>query len=124
MKILVVDDNAYILELVKHFLKGEEHVIECTSDVKSAIKIFDSQKDFSFVITDIVMPGEDGMKLVQHVKRNYNNVPVLAITGGVENAVEDFKNYADMFADETLTKPFSRDDLMAAICRLTSAKAA
>ncbi len=122
MKILVVDDNAYILELVKHFLKGGDYVVECASNVASAIGILDTQKGFSLVITDIIMPGEDGTKLARYVKENYGSIPVLAITGGVENAVEDFKNYADMFADETLAKPFKPDELIGAIERLTKSQ--
>lgn len=119
MKLLVVDDNEYIQELVKYFLREKDYEIQFASDVKGAIALLEEQNDFSLVITDIVMPGADGTKLAQHVKEKYSSIPVLAITGGVENAVKDFKNYADMFADETLTKPFKPEELVEAIERLT-----
>lgn len=121
MKLLVVDDNEYILELVKYFLRDKNYEIEVAPDVQTAIGLLQKHSDFSIVITDIVMPGEDGTKLAQHVKSTYPCIPVLAITGGVENAVEDFKNYADMFADETLGKPFKPEELIGAIERLTQA---
>ena len=124
MKLLVVDDNEYILELVKYFLREKNYQIEVAPDVATAIKLLQQHSDFSIVITDIVMPGEDGTKLAQHVKESHPKIPVLAITGGVENAVEDFKNYADMFADETLGKPFKPEELIGAIERLTSSAAA
>ena len=62
---------------------------------------------FDLVITDIVMPGLDGAKLAQHVKDMKPHIPVIAITGGVENATADYAHYADMFSDETLSKPFA-----------------
>ncbi len=120
MKILVVDDNQYILEVVSFMLKDQAVELELRSDVDGAIEAFDKNEGFDLVITDIVMPEKDGTKLAKHIKEKNGNVPVLAITAGVENATEDYMNYAAMFADETMAKPLKKDELLDAIKRLAA----
>ena len=119
MKILVVDDDRYILELTDFMLKDENYDISTCTSVDDAVAALNDNK-FDLVISDIVMPQKDGTRLIEHVKKHSPDVPVLAITGGLENAAEDYKHLADLFADETLTKPVKKDDLIATIKRLTA----
>lgn len=120
MRILVVDDNEFILEVVSRMLADEDFDISRRTSVDSAIECIESEKGFDLVITDIVMPEKDGTKLAQYVKSTTPNVPVLAITGGIENALQDYINLAEMFADETLSKPLEKETLLKTIRKLAA----
>lgn len=119
MKILIVDDDQFILELLSNVLKREGHTAEIRTDAGSAMTLLNDDGGFDLVITDVVMPGMDGARLAKHVKDMKPHIPVIAITGGVENATADYAHYADMFSDETLSKPFKPAELLAAVHRVT-----
>ena len=111
-KILVVDDDDLIHELVNSALANDEYEIHHASSVAEALDLFE-QESFDILLSDVVMPpGEDGTKLMQFVKTKHPGMPVLAMTGGIENAVNDYVNYADIFADHTLAKPFRKEELL------------
>ena len=118
MKILVVDDDRFILELIVFMLETEGYEIETCSSVDEAVALLNEQK-FGLVITDIVMPEKDGTKLAHYVNSLKPSIPVLAIPGGIENAVDDYVHLADMFADETMAKPLKKDELLETVKRLT-----
>ncbi|GJL85084.1 MAG: hypothetical protein DHS20C02_08590 [Micavibrio sp.] len=120
MNILVVDDNQYVLEVISFMLKEEDYTLETCGSVDEAIEVLEAGEEYGLVITDIVLPEKDGTKLAQYVKDKHPTIPVLAITGGVENATEDYVNYADMFADETMAKPLKKDELITTIKRLAA----
>jgi two-component system phosphate regulon response regulator OmpR len=117
MKILVVDDNAFILEMIRNILEADEYKIHACSTVEQALRQVD-ETEFDLVITDIVMPLKSGVDFIREMKRRGVGTPVLAITGGVENAIDDYVNYADLYADETLPKPFKHREFIAAVERL------
>jgi DNA-binding response OmpR family regulator len=117
MDILVVDDNAFIVEMIKNILDAGDYNIHACNNVDEALSEVDAH-DFDLVITDIVMPVKSGVDFIREMKRRGVPTPILAITGGVENAVEDYVHYADLYADETLPKPFKHRELIAAVDRL------
>jgi len=120
MKILVVDDNQFILEVIQRMLSHEDHEIFTENSVDDAIAFIEASGPCDLVITDIVMPEKDGTKLALYVKKHTPAVPVLAITGGIENAVDDYAIYAEMFADEVLKKPLQKESLIETINRLAA----
>ena len=101
-------------------LDGQGHDITIMNNVDDAIDYLDKGAGCDLVVTDIVMPEKDGTKLARYVKAQKPEIPVLAITGGLENALEDYAHLADMFADEVLTKPLKKDHLVKTIKRLTA----
>ncbi len=101
-------------------LKEEGYALDNCGSVDEAVAALEGGKDYGLVITDIILPEKDGTKLAQYVKEKHPKIPVLAITGGVENATEDYVNYADMFADEAMAKPLKKDELLATIKRLVA----
>ncbi len=121
MKILVVDDNKFIQELTKSMLEPEGYEAVLCSDAEEAIAALE-QGGYSLVITDMVMPGKSGAELMEHIKRKKIPVPILAITGGVENAADDYVGYADLFSDHTLAKPVKRDEFLATVKRLIASR--
>jgi DNA-binding NtrC family response regulator len=118
-KVLAVDDDSFILELVGTALKDSYKIVNA-SNVKEAKQILDNES-FDILITDILMPpGEDGTKLMRYSKEKHPDLPILAMTAGLENAVEDYVNYASLFSDQTLAKPFSKEDIVRAVAELLS----
>lgn len=119
MKILLVDDDEFVRTLILEQLKDEGFDVTEENNVDDAINLI-AGNQFDLLITDIVMPHKDGGQLMKHVREKAPNLPILAITGGVENAQEDYAHYADLFADATLIKPIKKDELIETVKRLTA----
>ena len=117
MKILLVDDDAFIRELIRSILEPEGYDITDRAHVDAGIAALEAGS-FDLVITDMVMPQKTGADFMQHIRQKKIPVPILAITGGVENAVDDYVKYADLFADAVLAKPFSHDEFVQTVARL------
>lgn len=118
MKILLVDDDEFVRTLLVEQLRSEGFDVTPKNNVDAAMSALD-ECDFDLLISDIVMPGKDGGQLMKYVKTKGMKLPILAITGGVENAQTDYAHYADFFADETLVKPIKKDDLIETVRRLS-----
>jgi two-component system CitB family response regulator/CitB family two-component system response regulator MalR len=119
MNILLVDDDPYIRELIDFMLESEWHIMTSCPNVKEATDKV-SENMYDLLITDIVMPNEDGISLIKYIKQNDINIPVIAITAGIENAQDDYVHYAEMFADLVLKKPVKKQILIDAIQKLNS----
>jgi len=112
--ILVVDDVANTVEVLQRNLTGEGYTVFTASGVPEAIRITESTP-LDLVITDLKMPRASGMDLVRHVRENLKATEVILITGypSIEGAVEAVK----MGAEEYLPKPFTDEELLAAVRR-------
>lgn len=115
MRILIVDDDRVIHEILKKALLPSGHEVECAFNTTDALNIFITRQDIELVITDIVMPNEDGTKLIKQLKNMQPDLPVLAMTGGIENALDDYVAFANLYSDFTLSKPFTKTELMEGI---------
>ena len=120
MKILLVDDDAFVRTLLLDYLQSEGYDVVSENNVDDALETLE-EGGFGLLITDIVMPHKDGGQLMKHIRQSGIDLPMIAITGGVENAQEDYVNYADLFADKTLIKPIKKDELLATVKALTEA---
>ena len=109
LKVLVVDDERSMTALIKHILTpaGFE-VIEVNSSAK--VEDYILYTDLGLVITDLLMPGLDGLQVMELVKQSKPDLPVLMLTahGSIDIAVEAMK----MGAAEFLTKPLDRATLI------------
>lgn len=87
-KVLVVDDEPNALRVLSAILAEEGYHITSSDNVDKAIAII-QQVDVDAVITDLKMPGKDGMDLFEHISENYPDIPVVFLTayGTVESAV-------------------------------------
>jgi DNA-binding NtrC family response regulator len=110
--ILIVDDSPETVEMLERNLKSEGYEVITASGVAEAIKTLDDVIA-DLVITDYKMPKNSGMDLVRYVRENLRNTEVMMITGyaTVEGAVEAIK----AGAEEYLTKPFTDEELFAAV---------
>jgi len=113
-KILVVDDSPDTLEMLQRKLAAEGYVVFTASGVPEAVDLLAGEA-VDLVITDLKMPGISGLDLVRHVRENLPDAEVMLITGyaTVEGAVEAVKTGAE----EYLPKPFTDEELLAAVGR-------
>ncbi|MCF7797051.1 MAG: sigma-54 dependent transcriptional regulator [Lentisphaeria bacterium] len=112
--ILAVDDSPDTLELLQRNLTSKGYRVFIAEDVPSALKVLESTR-IDLVLTDLKMPGISGLDLIRHIRENYKNTEVMMITGyaTVEGAVEAVKKGAE----EYLAKPFTDQELFAAVER-------
>ncbi len=106
-RILVADDEPGIREFITDSLELDEHTVVAAKDGKIAAKLLD-ERGFDLVLTDLKMPGLDGMALLRKVRAEQPEVEVIVMTahGTVDNAVEAMK----LGAFEYLQKPISGPD--------------
>lgn len=114
---LIVDDSAETIELIQRNLQAVGHQTYHAGNVQSALKLLASVP-IDLVITDLKMPGENGLELVRHVAENHKGIGVLVITGfpSIQGAVESIK----IGAEEYLVKPFTDDELFKSVERVLS----
>src|SRR5436190_7029925 len=90
-RLLVVDDDIQMLSALEAALRRKGHTVETASNGIDAVsKIGAARGEFQVVITDLKMPGMDGIELLQHVRRACPTIPVIVLTafGTVQTAVE------------------------------------
>lgn len=118
-KVLVVDDEAKILEVIKSFLESKEYMVFTAENGSQAFSIFDKE-NISFVILDLMLPDVSGEEICIRLRQR-SRVPILMLTAKVGE--EDLLKGLDIGADDYLTKPFRLKELharMEAILRRSS----
>lgn len=111
MKILIVDDEIKIREVVSEYAKASGYECDQASNGKDAVEMV-SERNYDCVILDIMMPELDGFSACKKIKA-IRNVPVIMLSARTE---EDDKLFSfDIGVDDYVTKPFSPKELMARI---------
>lgn len=111
-RILVVDDSPGTREVLERNLRAEGHEVVSAANAAAAIDIL-NQGPVDLVVTDLRMPGADGMELVRHVRDHHRNTGVVMVTGfaTVGGAVSAMREGVDDY----LAKPFSDEELRHAV---------
>lgn len=115
LNILVVDDSRIMLSLIRSILSLQgANVIEC-HDGQDAIDVLESGQSVDMVITDYIMPKKDGIELSKYIRKNLqrSDLPIIILTSIGKPSV--VLNALRAGANDYLTKPFSRDELLARI---------
>jgi two-component system, NtrC family, response regulator HydG len=117
INILIVDDSPETIELIKRNLESVGYHVYSAGSVQSAVKLLGSLP-VDLVITDLKMPGENGLELVRHIAENYKGIGTLVITGfpSIQGAVESIK----IGAEEYVVKPFTDAELFKSVERVLS----
>lgn len=113
-RILVVDDEAPIRRVLELKLKNGGYEVFLAEDGEAALRIIESEKPDA-MITDINMPRMDGYEFTRKVRsvQETSRLPIIMVTSDVKSA--DRNKAFDVGINEFLAKPFSEDDLRAAI---------
>lgn len=118
-KVLVVDDEVKILEVVKSFLESKGYLVYTAETGKQAFTIFD-RENIAFVILDLMLPDLSGEEICAKLRQR-SRVPIIMLTAKV--AEEDVLKGLDIGADDYITKPFRLKELharMEAVLRRSS----
>ncbi len=114
MKVLVIDDENDILEMVSKALTRNGYEVTAVSNIADASKQIRYNK-WDLIISDVMIPYEGGFELVDSIKAT-SNTPVIMITGMSEDVLNATINKADFI----MHKPFSSNDLVKKVKELTS----
>lgn len=110
-KILVVDDEVSIVDIIKYNLEKEGYRPITAYDGYEALEQFQKENP-ALVILDVMMPGMDGYEVCRRI-REISNVPIIMVTARAEEI--DTVLGLEMGADEYVSKPFSMRELMARV---------
>ncbi len=114
--ILVVDDNADVLFLLKETLSHSYHV-EVARSVDEALECLRASVP-QLIITDVMMPGKDGMQLIRQIKQNKHTMHVPLVILSARNTIDDMTEGVQVGADAYIGKPFNAQYLLAMVERL------
>jgi DNA-binding NtrC family response regulator len=111
-RILVIDDNPHIRTLVGKFLAMDGHEVDLAENGAVGLKLA-GLRQYDLVITDVIMPEQDGLGVVMELKRLYPLVRVIVMTGG--GATFDIDQLLSMTkmmkVDRGLSKPLDFEKL-------------
>jgi DNA-binding NtrC family response regulator len=111
-RILVIDDQESIRRVVRRALEQDGHEVFDASDGEVGMEILESQS-FDVVITDIFMPGQDGIVTLRQVRKRFPKVKVIVISGGDSTGMMDLREDAELLgAVKSLQKPFNAREIM------------
>ncbi len=112
-KILMVDDEPVNLQVLENFLSQENYEIVAASNGAAALEVLDRGFQPDVVLVDVMMPNMTGYELTQQLRSRYpaHRLPILMLTA--KNQVEDLVRGLDSGANDYLTKPISKKELLA-----------
>jgi two-component system OmpR family response regulator len=112
-RLLVVDDDASILDLLASSLRFAGFEVVTASDGRSALDLATTDPTIDLMVLDVMMPGIDGFEVVSRLRRESHDVPVIFLTA--RDSAADRVNGLTAGGDDYLVKPFSLDELVARV---------
>lgn len=109
VKVLVVDDEANISDLLKVSLKFQGFDVETADNGQDALALAETYQPDAFIL-DVMMPGMDGFTLLNKLRAAGHDVPALFLTA--KDGVEDRIHGLTIGADDYVTKPFSLEEVI------------
>ena len=110
-KILVVDDEPKIVEVVKSYLENIGYEIVTAENGKKALDLFEKTNP-SLMILDLMLPDMSGEDICRHIRKS-SRVPIIMLTAKAQE--DDLLTGLDIGADDYMTKPFSPKQLVARV---------
>ena len=110
-KVLIVEDDVDINNLIMKILKKEDYeVVQAFSGSEAELRI--SMEQYDIALLDMMLPGVTGEELINKI-RNKSDMPIIVVSA--KTALEDRVNALDMGADDYITKPFKAADILARV---------
>jgi len=110
MKLLIVEDEARMVDLLRKGLTEEGHAVTCASDGAEGLALAKAY-EFDVILLDVMMPKLSGYDLAKRLRTEKIATPILMLTA--RDSVPDIVRGLDLGADDYMTKPFSFDELIA-----------
>ena len=117
-RIMIIDDNVYILDMLKQTLEREGYEVVEASNGDEGIRLY-RENPADLIITDILMPKKEGLETIIELKRDFPDVKIIAISGGGRISPKEYLSMAKKLgARYTFSKPVEREKLLAAVREL------
>ena len=124
-KILIVDDEEDVRIALKQVLERAGYEVTVAATGNEGLDLM-QQEAADLVITDVIMPGVDGIVTAKQIREKYRDTRIIVISGGGRTAPDPYEpdaistrsylaSASKAGADQTLTKPFDRDELLRAV---------
>jgi CheY-like chemotaxis protein len=114
-RVLLIEDNQAQREILRLILEKMGHTVIEASDGDDGLSRY-ARDGADLVLTDLIMPGKEGLETIQEFRRTYPAVKVIAMSGGARVGAHDYLKVAKQFgAVRVLSKPFSSAELAEAI---------
>jgi len=110
MRVLIVEDERAMAELLKKGLEEENHRAALAFDGAEGLELARSY-EFDAIVLDLMLPRVDGFEVARRLRHSGNGTPILILTA--RDAVPDIVKGLDLGADDYLTKPFSFEEFLA-----------
>ncbi len=112
MRILVVEDERRMAELLRQGLMEDGHAVTLAVDGREGLSIAEGG-GFDVLVLDVMLPGTSGLAIARHLRAQRDRTPILMLTA--RDAASDIVQGLDIGADDYLTKPFSFEVLLARV---------
>ncbi len=113
MKILVVDDDQATLKFIREILKHDGFNVFTATNGRKAFEWLSQHPDVAVVITDIILPEQDGIEIIRKIKSEHPHIKIVAISGGGKMSSESYLQLAyAVGVDAALKKPFGYRELL------------
>jgi DNA-binding response OmpR family regulator len=112
MRLLLIEDERKVSELVARALRAERYAVDVADDGPQGLTLAESY-DYDLIILDLMLPGLSGEELLRRIRRRNHSVPILILTA--RDATEDKVHNFEVGADDYLTKPFAFAELLVRI---------
>ncbi|QTA90071.1 response regulator [Desulfonema magnum] len=120
--IIVADDDPLIRRLLRSVLEDGGYRVTEASDGKITIKLY-RQKPADLVILDLIMPEKEGIETIIELRRDFPNIKIISISGGLMGEAEAFLDAArKLGALRTFKKPLNPFEMLRAVKELTGEK--
>ncbi len=117
-RILVIEDDAEIRTLLSVLLKRAGYLVEVAGDGTAGIHAFRTNPA-DLIITDLVMPGKEGLETIVDLNREFPDLKIIAISGGGVDGQDNYLNAARLCgASMTFRKPFINRELIEGVNNL------
>jgi len=113
-KILVAEDNDIVRAFIVRALGGDGHDLIEAEDGESALaKLYASNGEFDLLLSDVKMPGMDGIELALAAGRKHPEIPIMLMTGYADQ--RERAHGLDALVHDVISKPFSIDQITCAV---------
>ena len=120
-RIMIVDDDKQIREMLRITLERQDYEVVEASNGVEALRTF-RDEEIDVVITDIVMPEKEGIETIADLRRLEPDLPIVAMSGGGRIGAHDYLNWVKCCGVEhTFTKPIDREQLLQVVEDLVGA---
>ncbi|NIA04684.1 MAG: response regulator [Proteobacteria bacterium] len=115
MRILIVDDDEQIRALLQEVMEWAGFDVAVAENGRVAMRL-QGQRPADLVITDLIMPEQEGLETITSLKRIYKDIKIIAISGGGRIGPEAYLPAAlELGADRIFSKPFDVQEIVAAV---------